>query len=366
MKKILLKGYYGFGNAGDDALLYSIIKRLKVHDTQIDVLSKYPLDSNFTNEINNLKLNNINLFKTVFNADVVIYGGGSQLQDFGTLKNKLTLLRSLFLNWITKLRKKKVIYLGVSIGPVSSKTGRILIEQLMKTSDLLWVRDQRSYDFLQTIKKIKSKNFLSPDLVLSLETEHIKNIKKNNEKKIFGINLMPHFNKIEVNKEIESTILENISKIIEEHSDVSFKFFQFQNSSQMNDELMYNKLSSFLEERSQSWHIEYIKYKNIHSLLIELNKCDFFIGMRLHSAVLCDTLNIPHILLSYHPKGEGYAKLLDYNESMLIDCKKEKDFKYKIDNLIFNSHAYMKLEETNTSKKLILDSFDTVNKLIKL
>ena len=45
MKKVLISGYYGFDNSGDDAILKAIVKDLKANDSsiQITAFSNNPL-----------------------------------------------------------------------------------------------------------------------------------------------------------------------------------------------------------------------------------------------------------------------------------------------------------------------------------
>ena len=47
MSDVLISGYYGFGNSGDDTLLLSIIRQLKEQksDIEIAVLSKNPQET---------------------------------------------------------------------------------------------------------------------------------------------------------------------------------------------------------------------------------------------------------------------------------------------------------------------------------
>jgi len=366
MKNILLRGYYGFGNAGDDALLQTILKSIESFDRNITIISKNPLPLNLMKKNKNVELNNINLVKAMFINDVVIYGGGSQLQDFGTFKNFLTLLRSLILNWIMKLRNKKVVYLGISIGPISSLRGKYLVKKIMKSCDLVIVRDQESFDFLMNISEDLSKYMLSPDLVLSFERDRkLAYIKEENIQKTLGINLMPHYSEIKKDEKVEKIFMNNIVALIKENPEIKIKFFQFQNKSIMNDERTYEKLKKHIAVQNIKVKVEFIKYKNIENLVSEMRNCNFFIGMRLHSAVLCDVLKIPHIMLSYHPKGIGYAQYLGYKESMVVNCDSENQYSTKLQKLIDKPEDFLVNESVIASRTVIKSSFYKVNKLIE-
>ena len=87
--KVLLSGYYGFDNAGDEAVLYAIVQTLRAAapDIEITVLSNQP-----DKTAAQLGVHAVNrwgktaLLKAVKNCDVLISGGGSLLQDV-TSKN---------------------------------------------------------------------------------------------------------------------------------------------------------------------------------------------------------------------------------------------------------------------------------------
>ena len=84
MKTVVLSGYYGFDNAGDEAVCKSIISDLRALDPQLNivVLSNQPEKTALTYQVsavNRWKL--LPILKTLKNADLLISGGGSLLQD---------------------------------------------------------------------------------------------------------------------------------------------------------------------------------------------------------------------------------------------------------------------------------------------
>ncbi|SMB88453.1 Polysaccharide pyruvyl transferase [Desulfonispora thiosulfatigenes DSM 11270] len=89
MKKVILSGYYGFNNAGDEAVLYSIIAALRGLDEnlEITVLSNNPehtIKAYQVKAINRWKVKEI--YPAIKEADLVISGGGSLLQDVTSKK----------------------------------------------------------------------------------------------------------------------------------------------------------------------------------------------------------------------------------------------------------------------------------------
>lgn len=81
---IVLSGYYGFNNIGDEAILYSIIQSLRRLEPEIDitVLSNNPevTESLYQTKAVN-RWNPAEILLALKQADGLISGGGSLFQD---------------------------------------------------------------------------------------------------------------------------------------------------------------------------------------------------------------------------------------------------------------------------------------------
>lgn len=109
--KVLLSGYYGFDNAGDDAVLFAIIQALKetIEHVEIVVLSNQPEKTAEQFQVKAVdRWSKGGLLKAIKHCDVLISGGGSLLQDV-TSKNGI-----LYYLGIIKLQQmlaKKLLYM---------------------------------------------------------------------------------------------------------------------------------------------------------------------------------------------------------------------------------------------------------------
>nr|WP_316046858.1 polysaccharide pyruvyl transferase family protein [Planococcus glaciei] len=82
--RIVLSGYYGFDNVGDEAILYAIIQSLKEYYPEIGivVLSNKPEKTARTYGVEAVNRWNVaEVAKAIKAADGLISGGGSLLQD---------------------------------------------------------------------------------------------------------------------------------------------------------------------------------------------------------------------------------------------------------------------------------------------
>ena len=84
MSNIVISGYYGFGNAGDEAMLCAIIDAIRKEeaDAHITVISGNPTETSKKHNIHAVgTFSAFGILKAISNSDLVISGGGSLLQD---------------------------------------------------------------------------------------------------------------------------------------------------------------------------------------------------------------------------------------------------------------------------------------------
>ena len=141
--RVLLSGYYGFGNLGDDALLDVIVRRLRERfpQLQLEVLSATPQATAKAYGIDSVsRWQWRSVREAIGRADVVLSGGGGLLQN-------ATSLRSLFY-YAAILRdairaKRKTMVFAQSIGPLDA-IGRFVVRRSCRGLRRATVRDERS------------------------------------------------------------------------------------------------------------------------------------------------------------------------------------------------------------------------------
>jgi polysaccharide pyruvyl transferase CsaB len=188
-----LSGYYGYGNIGDDALLFTIISNIlqKKHDLKICVLVKNSkqfqksLDNYFCNIIAKPRFNFFSVRKAVRNSDALVFGGGTLLQNI-TSNRSLSYYLSL-IKTAQKYNKKTILYAN-GIGPICKPRNYEKIKSAVKNITLATIRDESSYNYLlelldlSSFESDKSKIYLTADEALTIK----KNNYLNAYKKDFG------------------------------------------------------------------------------------------------------------------------------------------------------------------------------------
>jgi polysaccharide pyruvyl transferase CsaB len=142
LMKVLLSGYYGYGNLGDEALLSGIITGLKNYGHDVTVLSGNP---DYTQKLHNVRA--VSRYKglplALLQHGAVISGGGGLLQDKTSARSLQYYLGVLSL---AKLLGKKAIVYGQSIGPLSD-SGKKAVASTLKGASVA-VRDEMSQGVL--------------------------------------------------------------------------------------------------------------------------------------------------------------------------------------------------------------------------
>jgi polysaccharide pyruvyl transferase CsaB len=148
--RILLSGYYGFGNVGDEALLQVIVAQLRARYpfATLDVLSATPEETAHELGITATPRWDQDAIRTaVARADVVLSGGGGLLQNATSLKSLLYYAGIIR----TALRAgKRTMVFAQSIGPLDF-WGKRTVRECCKGLHAATVRDGRSRALLSPL-----------------------------------------------------------------------------------------------------------------------------------------------------------------------------------------------------------------------
>lgn len=170
--KVVISGYYGFGNLGDEAVLYSIIGALRQNNPEIaiTVLSNDPPSTARDYGVHAVdRWNMREVAGALRRANLLISGGGSLLQDVTGLQS---LLYYLGVIWLARLLRRPVMYYAQGIGPVTTKAGRRLVGFTTGRVQAVTVRDEESLHDLQAMG-VQRPVQVTADPVLGLRREDI-------------------------------------------------------------------------------------------------------------------------------------------------------------------------------------------------
>ncbi|MPN32098.1 hypothetical protein SDC9_179574 [bioreactor metagenome] len=145
---LLISGYYGFHNLGDEAILSSMQQALRQeHDNlELTVLSANPALTRSSYDVKALSRTDYRaIWKELGKTDLLISGGGSLLQD---VTSSRSLQYYLLILAMSLLRGPPFMIYSQGIGPIRGSWNRRITAWILKKARVLTVRDQQSFDEL--------------------------------------------------------------------------------------------------------------------------------------------------------------------------------------------------------------------------
>lgn len=304
-KKILLVGFYGAPNLGDELMLETLFQYLNknkkieitvmINDNEFYDIDEYPP----VNIIHYPKTKyDFNYLASYF--DCVVFGGGAIIDDIhyekensykGDLGTILIKLSEKFITW-----NKEVITIGLSsISEFSNQKYINKLTEIIDKSLYFSVRDTNSYKTLQKYCKCNKKSIhVISDIIMANKKLEI--IKDKSEKLTdIGIVWIPY----EENNDKLKQLLKKLNKNYKIHL---IPFYEYTNF----DTNMYNKILN--ELNLDNVIVE--KYQNSMIGITETyKKCNLIIAMRYHGVLLGNLLNIPTISICYDNHPHYYNKM---------------------------------------------------------
>lgn len=151
---VVVAGYYGFGNLGDEAIRDALVGEL----TRSELVTPIFLVA-APRRANEVKRSSpIRVFAALRGASALLFGGGGLLQN-RTSNRSLYYYLSLIL--LARLSRRPVFLLGQGIGPIRGMLARGATHYALSKAVYIGCRDQRSLDLLE---RIGLKGVLDGDL----------------------------------------------------------------------------------------------------------------------------------------------------------------------------------------------------------
>ncbi len=170
---VMLSGYYGYYNNGDDMVLRAIVDDLKLEnkDIKITVLSRRPKSTMLTYDVNSIhRFDFLKILHALPKTKLLISGGGSLIQD---VTSTHSLIYYLAVIYFAKRRGAKVMLYSNGIGPVNNPKNRKRVESVLNSADLITLRDEPSFQYVQSLGVTKPPIKITSDTVFSIENQRL-------------------------------------------------------------------------------------------------------------------------------------------------------------------------------------------------
>lgn len=293
--RLVLSGYYGFDNVGDEAILYAIITALREADPAVDiiVLSNQPEQTAAQYQVkavNRWKIKEI--IRAIRSSDGLISGGGSLLQD--KTGNRSVIYYSAVM-WIAKWLRKPYYVYAQGIGPLQSKRNQAIVRRTLTGSRLLTVRDEESKQLLERIGVTKPIEQV-PDPVLGLSPD----ADGAEERLVAAPYIAVSVRDWPSEHHYKQELARSLDMLAADEYPIVFVPMHGEHDAKASEETRQLMTAEATVAPHEAAIMEKIRWIAGSELLI---------GMRLHALIFAAVGETPFVALSYDPKIDSFAKL---------------------------------------------------------
>ena len=302
MYNILISGYYGFDNIGDESILRTLITSLreKIPDCSLTVLSHNPASTREKYGVEAVeRMSPGAILRAVRQCDMLISGGGSLLQDVTSSKS---IHYYLFIIRLAKLLGKKVFIYSQGIGPIDHAFNRRATARALKKADGIVVRDERSAKLLEQIGLPQERIVITADPVIRMKRPD-----RTVGREILARAGIKKDGRLTVGwaireKNRDSTFVREITECIRwlrENYDAESVLIPFHYEED-------REVCSVIAERTNG-AAKCLSEKYLsEDMLSIIGNMDVLVGVRLHSMIYAAIMGVPIIGVSYDPKCTAF------------------------------------------------------------
>ncbi|MBQ1941311.1 MAG: polysaccharide pyruvyl transferase CsaB [Anaerovibrio sp.] len=303
MSHVVISGYYGSKNAGDEAMLAAMVEVLsdlnpKVH---ITVISADPEDTKKRHGVEAIGwLDFCGIIGALRQADVLLSGGGSLLQN---ITSRRSLYYYLVIIWLAQLCSTPVMLYAQGIGPISGRIARWVMRHIGNRVKMITVRDRGSLQELAELGINKPHIEATADPVHAIHRVD-KNIGRSilqrygvaGAKPVVGISVREWCN-LEPYKKAVAMAADQIAQ--EFGARIAFLPMQYPEDV---------KTAETVAAMTQGDVVVLKEEYTTSELLSIVGNMDLLLAIRLHALIFAGVMGVPMIGISYDPKVDRFLE----------------------------------------------------------
>ncbi len=320
---VVVSGYYGFGNMGDESLLDVIASTLaaELPNVRIAALTRHP-----RRDAKRTGLKCVGRFspwavREICGAKLLVSGGGSLLQD-ATSKRSLKYYAGVI--GIAEAAGVDTYVYANGIGPVSDRSNRRLTARVVDRATKVSVRDGDSAEELRRLGVTRDDIRVTADPAFLIEPYSERRLQRTMERLgrpsgFFAVSLRPLVSPAKDKASGDARIVEDLVsaalRIMEEYglSPLVIPMQEAQDTEIC--ESFAARYNAAVSVGGTARTALVYKPENAPELIGVLSRAEFVIGMRLHSIIFASSAKVPVVGLAYDQKvgsmmkalGQGYT-----------------------------------------------------------
>jgi polysaccharide pyruvyl transferase CsaB len=297
--RLLFSGYYGLGNAGDEAVLAGLLEGMRQIGLEADVtvLSATPRQTVEWHGVKALPRMKPPLLRAVAWCDVLVSGGGSLLQDVTSFASLGYYLGVMVL---AKTLRKKVVIAAQGMGPLNQPRSRRWVGRILNRTDLITVRDVDSAELLRSCG-VRRPVHITADPAFLLTSFPAGGAQKPPVRVGLALRTWKDRDAAAWGSELCEELLKREAQ--------PFLLPMHEPSDRALAEKIQKNVGSKIEVAPTPQKVE--------DVLRSIRSCHVMVGMRLHALLLAAGMGIPVLAWSYDPKVDALMHQIEFEEGLL-------------------------------------------------
>ena len=311
---VFIAGYYGFENAGDEAILRCMIEQFRSLRPGLDIVvaSGDQAKTAAAHGVRAVAWNDIAAVRqAVEQSGLVIVGGGGLFHDYWGVDPDAFLTDR---HWgpvyfagpaiLAMLHQKPLMMYAVGIGPLLSEHARRVTKAACEAANVVTVRDAGSKALLESIGVSGDRVMVTADPALAFEPRR-GGCDIEGRRPVIGVSLRhwaigtyPEFWQREVAAGLDSLVEATGGSVL-------FLPFQTHAGERENDLAVIERVQSLMRA---SGNTRVFPDSSPEALYAATGACDVVLGMRLHSLIFALGNRRPFAALNYDPKDGEFLR----------------------------------------------------------
>ncbi|ART75837.1 hypothetical protein B4U37_07250 [Sutcliffiella horikoshii] len=362
--KIFIHGFYGAGNAGDDAILEAIIETIKEINGKIEIvvsIRSKNIPAYYGKESIQYVLGTDipAVSKELETCSLLIVGGGGLFQDYNSFDpgNLFTNQRGA-INYYTypiilaKMMAIRVMFYGIGVGPLQQPISRTAMKWIGELADDITVRDMESYQLLKEVGVTKQVLTADPVTRLGSTFTNEAHSMNSNKKLNVGINLR-NWTYAEQDAKLFQQQFIHYLHLLAKAFPITYYVMPF---NKLPSEMV--KAEQIAKELGNAEVLPYSSSPKKYKYLCQ--QLDLMIAMRLHANIFSIYEGVPSVGISYDGKVEQFfqeIQLPTYCHS--LSNYDLSSFKQIIQDILNNTGHHKRVVQ---DKLAILQEREKINK----
>ena len=295
-RTLLLCGYYGENNLGDDALLLVLLQQIPAGFSLLITANDQEALRALAPMADGVARRSLgSVLAAVGRADALILGGGSLLQDSTSLRS---LIYYLLLIVTARIQRRPILLWGQGLGPLNRPTSRWLVRQVLPLCTAASWRDRSSLERSRRwAPRLPAQ--MAPDPVWQMPPQSWSG----------GVSIVVCWRPTSLLDDSGWSVLLSALDDLAEQLQAPVRWLAFH---QHQDAVLFDALKERgLIPASLAARSSTIVPRSVETVFATVRKARLVVPMRLHALILARLTGCPMAALSYDPKVEAAAEMAD-------------------------------------------------------